>query len=133
MEILLSILQAVLFVVLILFILYLTYLLRGVAKSVKAIEIDVGEISQKAKPVLENLESLTSRINNISSTIEEQVATVKDAVGLVKETFDDVERIKNKVRSAIEDPIDEFLSTRNAIIKGVRVFWQTLRDYSKKV
>ncbi len=128
MELLLSILQAVLFVALIFFIIYLTYLLRQVVSSVKAIESDVDGISQKALPVLENLEGLTSRINNISGTIEEQVNTVKDAVGLVKETFDDVERIKNKVRSAIEDPIDEFISTRNAITKGIKIFWQTLID-----
>jgi uncharacterized protein YoxC len=127
-ELLLIILQAVLFVVLILFIVYLTFLLKKVVESVKAIETDVNAISEKAKPVLENLESLTGRINNISSTFDEHVVIVKDAAGLVKETFDDLERIKNKVLSTIEVPIDEFVSTKNAIIKGFRVFWQTLLD-----
>ena len=103
---------------------YLVKYLNNFKKTLETIERDIHLVTEKAIPVLENLEAVTKKAVQITNEAEEQISEI---ISFVKS-------IKRKVSMAVELPrvinpenrIAELLKNLNAIAKGFSVFWSKL-------
>ncbi|MDH3252908.1 MAG: hypothetical protein OEM41_08955 [Ignavibacteria bacterium] len=89
---------------------------------------NMGEISDRAIPVLENLEFVTARLKSITESIDDQVTLVGDSLGSIREVTDNIVALERKVQERIEGPILESIAFIAAILKGVKAFRDRIRD-----
>lgn len=122
----LNILLGLVYVVLVVFFIYLIYFLREFLKSIKKIELKIGETSEEIKPVLEKLNSSLEQISQLTKRVEFEIAEIHNSISAFTETAKDYKRLKDKIVSVIEEPVDELQSTSKAFITGLRVFIRTL-------
>ncbi|HUN64584.1 MAG TPA: DUF948 domain-containing protein [Bacteroidota bacterium] len=106
---------------------YLISVLVRVRGILAIVEEDLRELSAKAIPVLENLETITEKIKNVTENIDEQVESVKESIQAVKRIADNIVDFERKVQDRIEEPVMETVGTIAAVIKGVRTFVARLR------
>jgi uncharacterized protein YoxC len=106
---------------------YLISVLVRVRGILAIVEEDIKELSAKAMPVLENLETITEKIKNVTENIDEQVESVKESINAVKRIADNIVSFERKIQDRIEEPVMETVGTIAAIIKGVRMFVARLR------
>jgi uncharacterized protein YoxC len=106
---------------------YLISVLVRVRGILTIVEEDIKELSAKAIPVLENLETITEKIKNVTENIDEQVESVKESINAVKRIADNIVSFELKVQDRIEEPVLETIGTIAAVIKGVRMFVARLR------
>jgi hypothetical protein len=88
---------------------------------------DMAEVSNRAVPVLENLEFITARMKSISETVDDQVTLLGDSFGSIRDVTDNIVALERRVQSEIEGPILETLALIGAILKGVKTFMDRLR------
>src|SRR5947207_15120494 len=81
---------------------YLINVLVRVRSLLETIEHDFREMSTKAIPVLENLESITDKIKSITESIGEQVDSVKDSISSLKDVADSIASFERRVQEHIE-------------------------------
>jgi uncharacterized protein YoxC len=106
---------------------YLISVLIRVRTILSVVGEDVKELSAKAIPVLENLETITERIKHVTESIDEQVDTVKDSINSIKIIAESIVNFERKVQERIEEPVIETVGTLAAVLKGVRTFVARLR------
>ena len=106
---------------------YLISVLVRVRTILTIVAEDVKELSAKALPVLENLETITERVKHVTESIDEQVDTVKDSINSIKIIADSIVHFERKVQERIEEPVIETVGTLAAVLKGVRMFVARLR------
>jgi uncharacterized protein YoxC len=106
---------------------YLITVLVRVRDILAVVEHDVKEVSARAIPVLENLESITDNVRKITDSIEEQVDIVKHSINSVREIADNIAGFERRIQSQIEEPMMETIGTVTAIIKGFQAFFSRLR------
>lgn len=126
MELLTSILLAVVYLALAAFLIYLSFFLRGLLIFIKEIGKDLSETTKQLRNTFEHLRQTLDEISILSRSIKSDIDKLNSAFDAVKETAEDYKRIKDKIVNTIEEPIDELQSNARAIIKGIRVFFQTL-------
>ena len=81
---------------------YLITVLVRVRSLLETIEHDFREMSTKAIPVLENLESITDKIKSITESIGEQVDAVRDSISSMKDVADSIAAFERRVQEHIE-------------------------------
>jgi len=89
---------------------------------------NMGEISDRAVPVLENLEFITARLKSITENIDDQVTLVGDSLGSIREVTDNIVALERQVQERIEGPILDSIAFIAAILKGVKAFRDRIRD-----
>lgn len=92
------------------------------------IEEDIKMVTERAMPVLENIDYISERIKNISDNIDDQVMVVRESVGSLREVVDNVVDLERKIQSRIEGPLLDTVSTAAAVVKGVKTFVQRMRS-----
>lgn len=108
--------------------LYLIVVLLKVRDTLSVFEKDFKEMTTRAIPILDNLEFITARVKGISENIDDQVASVKESIGSIKEVALNVVELERKVQERIEGPILEGVALVAAVIKGVRTFLDRVRS-----
>jgi uncharacterized protein YoxC len=84
-------------------------------KSAKRIE-EVSELlNQKLPSILENIDEITTNLNDMLSNARQQVEKLGGAV-------DDIVDFEKRIKYRVEDPLVETLTTIAAITKAVRAF-----------
>jgi len=106
---------------------YLITVLIRFRSILSVVAEDIKELSAKAIPVLENLETITERIKHVTESIDEQVDTVKDSINSIKVIADSIVNFERKIQERIEEPVVETVGTLAAVLKGVRTFVARLR------
>ena len=106
---------------------YLILVLIRLKDMVVGMERDLKEITSRVLPVLENMEFITARVKSITENIDDQVMTIRDSIGSVKEIADNIVAIERKVQERIEGPILDSVAFVAALIKGVRTFFDRVR------
>ena len=106
---------------------FLITVLVRVRDLLTIVEHDVREVSSRAIPVLENLETITDNIRKVTDSIDEQVDIVKHSINSVKEIADNIADFERRVQAQIEEPMLETIGTVTAIIKGFQAFFSRLR------
>jgi uncharacterized protein YoxC len=106
---------------------YLIVVLLRVREVLTAFEKDMKEVTSRAIPVLENMEYISSRVRNITETIDDQVVIVQQSIGSMKEMADNIVALERKVQERVEGPILDTLGFVAAVLKGFRTFIDRVR------
>ncbi|HEY4644602.1 MAG TPA: hypothetical protein VIH68_07765 [Bacteroidota bacterium] len=107
---------------------YLIVLFVRVRVLVMNMERDLKEISARAIPVLSNLEFITDRFRNVAQQVEDQIDAVSGSLQAIKSAADDVLMLERKVQQRIEEPIVEAASFLAAFYRGLRTFFDRMKD-----
>jgi uncharacterized protein YoxC len=107
---------------------YLIVVLLKVRDTLSVFQKDFKEMTTRAIPILDNLEFITARVKGISENIDDQVASVKESIGSIREVALNVVELERKVQERIEGPILEGVALIAAVIKGVRTFLDRVRS-----
>ncbi len=127
MEALLVVAQIIALVCISALCIYLIMLVLRVREILVGVERDLKEVTSRALPVLENLESITSRVKSISETVDDQVMIVRESLSSMRQIADSVVELERNVQSRIEGPILETVAFVAAVFKGVRTFVERVR------
>jgi uncharacterized protein YoxC len=106
---------------------YMIVVLLRVRDVLTNMEKDVKEITSRALPVLDNMESITLRVKSITENLDEQVGAVRDSIASVKLVAENVVDLERRVQERIEGPILETVAFVSAIFKGFRTFVDRVR------
>ena len=106
---------------------YLITLVTRVREILVNMERDLKEVTMRALPVLENMESITSRVRSITENIDDQVMIVRESIGSIKQVADNVVELERRVQERLEGPILETVAFVAAVFKGVRTFVERVR------
>lgn len=126
MELLLNILLVLVYLSISGFLIYFIFFLKDLLKSVKNIDKNISDSVNNLNQVLEKFQVTLEDLSNLSRNINSELNQISSTLEPFKETARDYKRIKDKVVNTIEEPIDELQSNARAILKGIRVFFQTL-------
>ena len=107
---------------------YLIFLFVRVRALVMNMERDLKEISARAIPVLSNLEFITDRFRNVAQQVEDQIDAVSGSLQAIKSAADDVLMLERKVQQRIEEPVVEAASFLAAFYRGLRTFFDRMKD-----
>ena len=127
MEIALLVMQIVALGAVSLLCVYLITALIRLRSILEIVERDIKELSARAIPVLENLETITDKIKLITEGIDEQVELVKHSIHSIKEVADNVVEFERQIQAREEEPVFEAVGTIAAMFKGVRAFLARIR------
>jgi len=106
---------------------YVIVVLLRVREVPTSIETDLKELTTRAVPILENMEFITSRVKGITDNIDDQINTVRESIGTIKQVALNVVDLERKVQERIEGPILEGIALVAALFKGVRTFVDRVR------
>ena len=106
---------------------YLILVLMRLRDMLAGVEKDLKEVTSRVVPVLENMEFITARVKSITENIDDQVMTIRDSIGSVKEIADNIVALEQKVQERIEGPILDSVAFVAALFKGVRTFFERVR------
>ena len=106
---------------------YMIVVLVRVRDVLGNVEKDVRDITNRALPVLDNMEYITARVKGITDSIDDQVVAVRDSIASVKQVAENVVEMERKVQERIEGPILETVALVSAVFKGVRTFIDRVR------
>lgn len=106
---------------------YVIVVLLRVREVLTSIEKDFKELTTRAVPILENMEFITSRVKGITDNIDDQLNTVRESIGTIKQVALNVVDLERKVQERIEGPILEGVALVAALFKGVRTFVDRVR------
>lgn len=126
MELFLNILLVLVYLSISGFLIYFIFFLKDLLKSIKNIDRNISESVNKLNQVLEKFQNTLEDLSTLSKNINSQINYLSSTLEPFKETARDYKRIKDKVVNTIEQPIDELQSNARALLKGIKVFFQTL-------
>jgi uncharacterized protein YoxC len=92
------------------------------------LERDIRQFSDRAIPVLENLEDITSKFRTVATSIEQEVGSIKQTLGAVRQITENIVSFERRVQERIETPVMEVVSVISAIFTGIRTFIERLRS-----
>lgn len=102
---------------------YLIVVLVRVKDLLALLHKDLGEIGEKAKPVLENLETITDRMKSVSEKVDDQVGLVRGSLESVKQAADNFVALEERLQSSIEEPVMRLGAILGAVVNRVASFF----------
>jgi len=107
---------------------YVIVVLLRVRDILTNVEKDFKEMTTRAIPILENLEFITSRVKGITENLDDQVVSVKESLGTIRQMAMNVVELERRVQERVEGPVLEGVAVAAAIVKGVRTFLDRVRS-----
>jgi uncharacterized protein YoxC len=107
---------------------YLITVLVQLKKTLGEVERDMKEISTRVVPVLENTEYVTTRLKSIAESIDDQVLTVRDSIGAIRQVAENIVDLERRVQDQIEGPLLDGISFASAVVRGIRTFIERVRS-----
>jgi uncharacterized protein YoxC len=107
---------------------YLIVVLVKLKEVLVSVQKDFKEISSKTVPVLENLETITSKFKNVAETIDDEVENIKESVKTMRQIADNIVTFERRLQDRVEVPIMEAASFFSAVVRGIKVFRERLRS-----
>jgi methyl-accepting chemotaxis protein len=102
---------------------YLIVVLIRLKDLLILIRKDLGEIGEKAKPVLENLNTITDHMKSVSEKVDEQVGLVKGSLESVKQAADNFVALEERLQASVEEPIMRLGAILGAVVNRVATFF----------
>jgi uncharacterized protein YoxC len=107
---------------------YLIVVLVKVREMLGSVQKDFNEISRKAVPVFENLETITSKFKNVAESVDDEVENIKESVKTMRQIADNIVTFERRLQDRVEVPIMEAASFFSAVVRGIKVFTERLRS-----
>jgi uncharacterized protein YoxC len=102
-------------------------MLLQVRRTAKSLELTSKTLNQNLPGILTNLDEITTNLTHTSQAVHDQVAGLKNIVDKFQDMADDVVDFERNIRTEIEAPIMETVTTITATIKAIRAFLDALR------
>jgi uncharacterized protein YoxC len=106
---------------------YIIVVLSRLRVVLMNLERDLKAFAERAIPVLENLEEITTKFKNVATTIEQEVGAIKESMAAVQQIAENIVNFEKRVQERVEIPVMEAVSVISAVFKGVRTFFDQLR------
>lgn len=103
-------------------------LIKALAEKIEALSDDVVDLKSKAEPLIENTSNFLKTANRVATSIDNNMDTLTETVNTVKETVTKVTDLVDTVREKVQPPVLETLASYNGIVKGVKVFFDAIKD-----
>ena len=88
---------------------------------------DVSDFTQRSRPVLDNLATITENLKSASEKIDDQVDIVRGSLQSFKDVADNVLLFERRVQERLEEPIFQVASVLGTIVNGIGAFIKGLR------
>ncbi len=102
---------------------YLIIVLVRVRELLTDMRKDLGEISGKAMPVLDNLNVITEHLKSVSEKVDDQVGLVKGSLESVKQAADNFVSLEQRLQDSFEEPMLRLSAILNAVVSRVSSFF----------
>jgi hypothetical protein len=102
---------------------YLIVVLVRVRELLTDMKKDLGEISGKAIPVLDNLSVITDHLKSVSEKVDDQVGLVKGSLESVKQAADNFVSLEQRLQDSFEEPMLRLSAILNAVVSRVTSFF----------
>ncbi|MBE0557910.1 MAG: DUF948 domain-containing protein [Proteobacteria bacterium] len=89
---------------------------------------DFSEVSEKAKPVLENLEVITAHFKSVSEKVDDQVEILRGSFLSLQDAAEDVVAFERRIRTTFEAPILRVAGMLGAIVDRLSSFFGRTRE-----
>lgn len=99
-----------------------------IKRSSEKLEKTADELNTYLPSILENVNGITTSLNEILSNGRQQVATLEEATDNIKMMVDDIVSFEKRIKEQVEEPIVDTLRKITAITKAVRTFLAVLLD-----
>jgi uncharacterized protein YoxC len=106
---------------------YLIFVLIRMRKVMTNLERDLKAFADRAIPVLQNIEEITTKFKSVAAIIEQEVGAIKQSMVAIQQIAEDVVNFERRIQERIEIPVMETVSVIAALFKGVRTFLERLR------
>ena len=130
-----NVIIAISFVTLIIFVLKLIKWAQDLDSKVDKLTGELSELKDETIPLIHSLKDFVDSVNKISDKIDNVVEgagkIVDNANSIVEkgvDIADDVVNFERKIKGSIEPSIMDTVNTYVAIVKGVKVFFEKIKD-----
>ncbi len=105
---------------------YLIFSLKKFNSALSNMESAVEDFRTKLNPILDNLQEVTEKANNVVNIAENEVKALGASIDDVRKTIS-VLSLKN-IKSKAANPVIDLIDNLSAITKGVAAFWHRLKS-----
>jgi hypothetical protein len=88
---------------------------------------DVSDFTQRSRPVLDNLATITENLKSASGKIDDQVDIFKGSLQSLRDVADNVLEFERRIQDRIEEPVVQVASVLGTIVNGLASFIKGLR------
>lgn len=92
---------------------------------------DVSDFTQRARPVLDNLSTITENLKSASAKIDDQVDIVKGSLQSFKDVADNVLIFERRVQERLEEPILQVAAVLGTIVSTIASFIKGFRGQDR--
>ena len=105
----------------------LIYYIWKISNTVKAMQVDINELSKNLHPLLISTTELSNNIKEITGNAKAHVDISKNVVLSIKDRVDTILQFEEKVRRGIEGPVISFIKEITALNNGLNTFLSYFR------
>ena len=101
----------------------LIFYLHRITNSIRDVQVDIRDLSEKIKPLIETSAELTEKLNDLSAEAKGQVTIVKETIGKVVDRVEAILALEEELRKGFEKPLNGLLTNLSAVSNGISTFW----------
>lgn len=105
----------------------LIYYIWKISNTVKAMQVDINELSKNLQPLLNSTTELSNNLKEITGNAKAHVDISKNVVLSIKDRVDTILQFEEKVRRGIEGPVMSFIQEITALNNGLNTFLSYFR------
>ena len=98
---------------------YLIVVLVRFKDVLALLQKDLAMLSERSRPVFDNLEVITSRLKSVATTLEEHVSVTRGSLEAVREMAENVLAFERRIQESLEEPVLRVTSLLAAIIDRI--------------
>ncbi len=102
---------------------YLIVVLVRVRELLTVMKKDLGDLGEKARPVLDNLSVITDHLKSVSEKVDDQVGLVKGSLESVKQAADNFVSLEQRLQDSLEEPVLRLSAILSAVVNRVAGFF----------
>lgn len=106
----------------------LIYFIWKITISIKAIQKDLGELSENLKPLLSSTTELSNNIKEITDNAKDHLDISRNVVTSIKDRVDTILQFEEDVRKGVEGPVMSFIKEITALNNGLKTFLNFFRN-----
>ena len=105
------------------------FLVAFLIKAFKAVS-EARKFFEMAKlqlaPISHDVTKITTQVTGILASVQKQMNTVGDSLSHVRDTTRNLKEFEFMIQERIQNPLLEITALLSALVKGGKVFWNTL-------
>ncbi|MEX2115624.1 MAG: DUF948 domain-containing protein [Bacteroidota bacterium] len=102
---------------------YLIVVLVRVRELLTDMKKDLGDLSEKALPVLDNLGVITDHLKSVSEKVDDQVGLIRGSLESVRQAADNFVSLEQRLQDSLEEPVMRLSAILGAIVNRVSSFF----------